>query len=113
MPAKAGIHVSPGARCGSMKGGYVYNKTNKASGTLYIGVTANIAARVTQHRDGTESDFCREHGLTRLVYVEVHPRIDEAIAREKALKAWKRSWKLNLIGQANPDWDDLYLTLNA
>lgn len=87
--------------------------TNKPSGTLYIGVTANIAARVTQHRNGTGSDFCREHGLTRLVYVEAHPRIDEAIAREKALKASKRSWKLNVIGQTNPDWDDLCLTLNA
>ena len=51
--------------------------------------------------------------MTRLVYVEAHGRIEDAIAREKALKAWKRSWKLNLIGRANPAWEDLYLTLNA
>jgi putative endonuclease len=96
-----------------MKGGYVYIMTNKPSGTLYIGVTANVAARVTQHRDGSGSDFCRGHGLTRLVYVERHERIEDAIVREKAMKAWKRAWKLNLIGQANPDWDDLYRTINA
>ena len=47
------------------------------------------------------------------MYVERHDRIEDAIAREKAMKAWQRSWKLNLIGRANPDWDDLYLTLNA
>ncbi len=92
-----------------MKGGYVHIMTNKPSGTLYIGVTANVAARVTQHRDGNGSDFCREHGLKRLVYVERHDRIEDAIVREKAMKALK----LNLIGQANPDWDDLYLTINA
>ena len=96
-----------------MKGGYVYITTNGPSGTLYIGVTADLAARIMQHRDGTGSDFCREHGLSRLVYMEQHERIEDAIAREKALKAWKRSWKLNLIGKSNPDWDDLFLTLNA
>jgi putative endonuclease len=96
-----------------MKGGYVYIMTNKPSGTLYIGVTAHIAARITQHRDGSGSDFCREHGLTRLVYVERHETIQDAIIREKAMKAWQRAWKLNLIGRVNPDWDDLYLTINA
>lgn len=96
-----------------MRGGYVYIMTNRPSGTLYVGVTADIAARVTQHRSGAGSDFCGEHGLTRLVRVERHERIEEAIAREKAIKAWRRAWKLNLIGRANPDWDDLYLMLNA
>lgn len=94
-----------------MKGGYVYIMTNEPSGTLYIGVTANLVARVTQHRDGTGSDFCKRHGLTRLVYAEEYDRIEEAIAREKQLKAWKRSWKLNLIGRTNHDWVDLYPTL--
>jgi len=73
-----------------MKGGYVYIMTNGASGTLYIGVTANLGARVAQHRSGSGSDFCRRYGLVRLVYIERHDRIDDAIAREKALKAWKR-----------------------
>lgn len=95
-----------------MKRGYVYIMTNMPSGTLYIGVTSNIAARVHQHRAGTGSDFCKRHGLTQLVYVEVHDRIDDALAREKALKAWQRGWKLNLIGRANPDWRDLFDTLH-
>jgi putative endonuclease len=76
-------------------------------------VTADIAARATQHRSGSGSEFCRKHGLTRLVFIEPYPTIVEAIAREKAMKAWKRAWKLRLIFAANPDWDDLYLTLNA
>ncbi len=95
-----------------MKPAYVYIMTNAPSGTLYIGVTTSIAARVHQHRTGAGSDFCKEHGLTRLVDVEVHDRIEDAIAREKAMKAWKRAWKLNLIGKANPDWDDLFDTLH-
>jgi putative endonuclease len=96
-----------------MKCGYVYIMSNGVSGTLYIGVTADIAARVFQHKNGTGSDFCRRHGLTRLVYVECHDRIDEAIVREKAMKAWKRAWKLNLIEKVNPDWHDLYNEINA
>ena len=96
-----------------MKQGYVYIMTNGRSGTLYVGVTAYLAARVMQHRGGTGSDFCRRHGLTRLVHIEVFDRIDEAIAREKALKAWHRGWKLNLIEKSNPGWDDLFDTLNA
>jgi putative endonuclease len=91
---------------------WVYIMTNGPSGTLYIGVTSDLVARVDQHRRGTGSDFCRQHGLTRLVHAEPHARIDEAIAREKALKAWKRAWKLNLIGKANPDWRDLWDTIN-
>jgi len=97
----------------SMQGGYVYIMTNKPNGTLYIGVTADIAARAAQHRSGTGSEFCKRYDLTRLVLVEPYPTIGEAIAREKAMKAWKRAWKLKLISAANPGWDDLYLTLNA
>ncbi|WP_019830959.1 GIY-YIG nuclease family protein [Sphingomonas sp. PR090111-T3T-6A] len=95
-----------------MTGGWVYMMSNGPSGTLYIGVTAALARRVLQHRQGVGSEFCREHGLTRLVYIERHERIDEAIVREKALKKWKRGWKLNLIGQMNPDWRDLWDDIN-
>jgi putative endonuclease len=91
-----------------VNGGWVYIMTNAAHGTLYIGVTADLAARVTQHRSGQGSEFCREHGLTRLVYAEPHDRIEDAIVREKAMKAWHRQWKLRLIRQHNPDWRDLY-----
>jgi putative endonuclease len=63
---------------------------------------------VSQHRDGKGSAFCRKYGLTRLVYCELYERIDEAIAREKAMKAWQRRWKIRLIEQSNPNGDDLY-----
>ena len=96
-----------------MRGGFVYIMTNGPHGTLYIGVTADIAARVYQHREGTGSLFCRKHGLTRLVYVENYPTIDEAIAREKAMTRWKRQWKLRLIRKANPNWDDLWEVING
>ena len=76
--------------------------TNAPFGTLYIGVTSNLPARVHQHRCGEGSAFCKRYGLTRLVYAEHYPRIEEAIAREKTMKAWKRSWKIKLIEQSNP-----------
>lgn len=96
-----------------MKGGFVYIMTNRRNGAIYVGVTSDIAARVTQHRNGEGADFCRRYGLKRLVYVEQAPTILEAIAREKQMKTWKRNWKIELIEAANPDWDDLYLKLNA
>ena len=91
-----------------MKGGWVYVMTNAPYGTLYVGVTSNLVARVIQHRTGKGSKFCRKYGLTRLVYCEPYDRIDEAIAREKAMKAWQRGWKTKLIDKANPGWDDLF-----
>jgi len=96
-----------------MRGGWVYIMTNKPFGTLYIGVTSDLAARVWQHRTGRGSDFCKKHDLTRLVYAEPHDRIEDAIAREKAMKAWKRNWKLRQIMDANPNWDDLFELINA
>ena len=91
-----------------MKGGWVYIMTNGPHGTLYIGVTSDIAARITRHREGRGSQFCAEHGLKRLVYAEWHDEIEMAIVREKAMKKWKRQWKLRLIRRANPNWRDLY-----
>jgi len=96
-----------------MRGGWVYIMTNKPFGTLYVGVTSDLAARVWRHRTGTGSEFCSKHGLKRLVYVEWHERIDEAIVREKAMKAWKRNWKLRQIMDANPDWRDLFDEIHA
>ena len=81
--------------------------TNKRGGVLYIGVTADIAARIFQHKTGRGSAFCRKYGLTTLVLAEEYPTIEEAIAREKAMKAWKRQWKIELIEASNPNWDDL------
>jgi putative endonuclease len=91
-----------------MKSGWVYIMTNAPHGTLYIGVTSDLSTRVCQHREGTGSDFCKRYGLTRLVYAEPHERIDEAIVREKAMKAWKRAWKTRLIEEGTPGWEDLF-----
>ena len=93
-------------------GGWVYILCNKPNGVLYIGVTADLAARMMQHRAGTGSAFCRKYGLKRLVHVEHHPAIYDAITREKTMKAWKRAWKIELIETANPDWDDLFERMN-
>ena len=94
---------------GSMRrGGWTYIMTNKPGGVLYVGVTADLAARVYQHRQGRGSDFCKRYNLTRLVHAEEHATIDEAIAGEKALKAWSRAWKLRLIEEVNPEWRDLF-----
>lgn len=89
-------------------GGWTYILTNKPHGVLYIGVTSDIAARMVQHRAGTGSSFCRRYGLKCLVLAERHENIVDAIAREKALKAWKRDWKIRLIEENNPHWDDLF-----
>jgi len=89
-------------------GGWTYIMTNKPGGVLYIGVTAHLAARVDQHRRGEGSAFCRRYGLTRLVFAEQHESIEQAITREKALKAWQRTWKVRLIETINPQWDDLF-----
>jgi putative endonuclease len=88
------------------KRGWVYIMTNKRGGVLYIGVTADLPARIYQHKKGQGSAFCRKYGLTILVLVEEYPTIVEAIAREKAMKAWKRHWKIELIEASNPDWSD-------
>jgi putative endonuclease len=96
-----------------MRGGWVYIMSDRYRGTLYIGVTSDLAARVCAHRQGRGSKFCAQYGLKRLVYAEQAPSIHEAIAREKAMKKWKRAWKTALIEQANPDWDDLFETINA
>ncbi len=91
-----------------MRGGWTYIMTNHVRGVLYIGVTANLAARVSQHRVGEGSSFCRKYKLRRLVLAERHDSIDDAIRREKLLKTWKRSWKIELIEAANPQWRDLW-----
>ena len=96
-----------------MVGGWVYIMADRYRGTLYIGVTSDIAARTWAHREGRGSDFCQRYGLKRLVYVEQAPTITDAIAREKALKKWNRNWKIELIEGANPDWDDLFETINC
>ena len=82
--------------------------TNRPNGTLYIGVTGDLARRVWEHREGIVEGFTRRYALKRLVYAERHDDIRLAIQREKNLKHWPRAWKVRLILAENPNWDDLY-----
>lgn len=93
------------------QGGWVYIVTNKPRGTLYIGVTSDIARRAYEHREGVIEGFTKRLGLTRLVFVERYEEILTAIQREKTMKHWPRAWKINVIVAQNPDWDDLYAKL--
>ena len=96
-----------------MKGGYVYIMASRRDGTLYVGVTANLARRAFEHREGLIDGFTKQHGLKRLAYYEFLDNIRTAIQREKTVKHWLRLWKLALIQDMNPDWTDLYETLNS
>ena len=91
-----------------MPGGWVYILTNRPNGTLYIGVTNDLARRMWEHRQGTGSAFARKYYLHRLVHAEPHDDIQTAIQRETSLKRWPRAWKLALIETHNPEWADLY-----
>ena len=91
-----------------MQGGWIYIMANRPSGTLYVGVTSNLARRVWEHRAGLAEGFTRRYGLKWLVYAECYDDIRSAIQREKNIKHWPRAWKIRLILDANPAWDDLY-----
>ena len=91
-----------------MRGGWVYMVANRYRGTIYTGVTADLARRIYQHRTGTGSSFAARYEANRLVYAEPHDTIEAAIAREKAIKKWMRQWKIDLIESQNPDWRDRY-----
>ena len=91
-----------------MNGGWVYIMTNAPNGTLYVGVTSDLARRAWEHREGLVDGFTKRYGLKRLVYAERHDDIQLAIQREKLLKHWSRSWKVQLILRENPEWEDLY-----
>jgi len=86
----------------------VYILTNRRDGTLYIGVTSNLLARVWQHRNRLVEGFCRRYALHQLVYFEIHDSMYNAISREKQLKAWRRAWKVELIEKNNSEWRDLW-----
>ncbi len=86
---------------------YVYIITNKKNGTIYIGYTNNLGKRMKKHKKGTGSKFAKRYGLNKLVYHEKYKFPMPAIKREKQLKKWNRQWKINLINDFNPDWEDL------
>jgi len=91
---------------------FVYILISQRNGTTYTGVTNDLARRVFEHRTGAIKGFTAEHEIKRLVWYEAHGSIVEAIAQEKRVKRWRRKWKLALIERMNPQWLDLYETLN-
>jgi putative endonuclease len=86
----------------------VYILASKRNGTLYIGVTGDIARRSWEHRSDVAEGFSQRYGVKLLIYVEFHDTMPDAILREKQMKKWRRNWKLRLIEKSNPDWRDLY-----
>ena len=91
---------------------FVYILASKRNGTLYVGMTNDLARRVHEHRTGAIDGFTRRYNVKRLIWYETHGDVEVAIAREKTIKRWPRKFKLNVIEQMNPEWDDLYQSLN-
>ena len=94
-----------------MKHPAVYIISNRYRGTLYIGVTSDLIQRVWQHKHDVIAGFSQRYRLHLLVYFELYDTMAFAISREKALKKWRRQWKLSLVEEANPTWSDLYNTI--
>jgi putative endonuclease len=91
----------------------VYLLASGRNGTLYVGVTSNLIGRIWQHRTHAVEGFSSRYGVTQLVWYEQHPTMESAILREKRVKKWNRSWKVNLINETNPSWRDLWLDLTG
>ena len=91
-----------------MKFPCVYILASRREGALYVGVTADLAQRVWQHKSDFVKGFTSRYNIHSLVWYEAHDSMESAIAREKAIKKWRRQWKIELIEQNNPDWRDLY-----
>jgi putative endonuclease len=90
----------------------VYTLASQRNGTLYVGVTGDICRRIWEHEASVVDGFTKQYHVHRLVYVEYHSTISDAILREKRLKKWRRAWKITLIEGVNPDWRDLYDEIN-
>jgi len=91
-----------------MKQGFVYIMSNQKNGTLYVGVTNDLVRRIYEHKYPATECFTKKYELKTLVYYEILDDIEEAIKREKQLKAGNRKRKIELIETMNPNWDDLY-----
>ena len=89
----------------------VYLLASKPDGTLYVGVTLNLAQRVFQHREGFIDGFTKQYAVKMLVWYELHSTMEFAIAKEKTMKEWKREWKIKRIRHMNPSWADLYASI--
>ncbi len=93
------------------KNPYVYLLASRRNGTLYIGVTSNLIKRIWEHKNNVVEGFTKRYRVHALVWYELHSTMESAISREKAMKEWKRRWKLDLIERENPQWNDLYKDL--
>jgi putative endonuclease len=91
---------------------YVYILASRQHGTLYTGVTNDLARRVYEHRERTGGVFSRKYNTTKLVYYESFDQSEDAIAFEKRLKRWRRTWKVQVVEKMKPSWRDLYVDLN-
>jgi putative endonuclease len=91
---------------------YVYLLASKPYGTLYVGVTADLERRISQHKHKLLPGFTKRYSVNRLVWFEAHDLVEAAIRREKRIKDWKREWKINLIERDNPHWIDLYPSIS-
>ena len=87
---------------------YVYILASDRNGTLYNGVTSNLIQRIWQHREKQVEGFSKKYNVQKLVWFEQHENAESAIAREKQIKKWNRDWKIRLIEETNPYWNDLY-----
>ena len=94
-----------------MKSGCVYIMANKRNGTIYLGVTSNLPQRIVQHRDELIEGFTKKHDCKILVWYEAHGDLQNARQRELQMKKWNRLWKLRVIEEMNPDWNDLFESL--
>ena len=92
---------------------FVYLLASGRNGTLYVGVTNNLVRRVAEHKAGLVPGFTKTYGVDQLMWYETHTSIEAAIVREKQLKRWKRQWKVELFGDSNPQWVDLYPSLTS
>ncbi|MHB1141904.1 MAG: GIY-YIG nuclease family protein [Sulfuricaulis sp.] len=86
----------------------VYILASRKNGTLYIGVTSELAKRIWQHKNKQVDGFTKKYNVDKLVYYEIHENAESAIQREKQIKKWNRRWKLRIIEKENPAWRDLY-----
>ena len=91
-----------------VRAAYVYILASGIGGTLYVGAATNLIARMHQHRSGAVKGFTKKYKVDRLVYYEVFDDLEGAFLRERQLKKWNRSWKIELIEKSNPNWSDLY-----
>lgn len=89
----------------------VYIMASRRNGTLYVGVTSSLVKRVGEHKNDVTEGFTKRYGVHHLVWYELHETMESALSREKAIKEWKRKWKLELIEKTNTAWQDLYETI--